>query len=63
MKLLPTLYKRGQSQNTFEQTFFASELKKAKSLAPFDFKEYPASGVGENKLYQTLLDRISTPAN
>ncbi len=59
MRLLPTLHKKGQSQATFEQAFFAGELKKAKSLAPFTFDDYPASGVGENKLYQTLLERVS----
>lgn len=59
MRLLPLLYKNGQSQGTFEQSFFTGELRKAKALAPFSFDDYPASGVGENKLYQTLLDRVS----
>lgn len=63
MKLLPLLYKRGQSQNTFEQAFFNLELEKAKSLAPFTFADYPASGVGENNLYQALFDRVSAKPN
>ena len=58
MRLLPTLYKKGQSEATFEQSFFARELAKAKPLAPFRFEDYPASGVGENKLYQALQERI-----
>ena len=60
IRLLPLLYKKGQSQGTFEQSFFTGELRKAKSLAPFSFDDYPASGVGENKLYQALLERISS---
>lgn len=63
MKLLPVLYKKGQSQNTFEQSFFASEFKKAKSLAPFKFDDYPASGVGENKLYQAIFDLVSAQSS
>jgi hypothetical protein len=62
-KLLPVLYKRGQLQNTFEQSFFTSEFKKAKSLAPFKFDDYPASGVGENKLYQVIFDLVSAQSS
>ena len=63
MRLLPSLYKKGQSQNTFEQTFFARELKQAKPLAPFSFEAYPPSGGGENGLYQALIRRISDSHN
>lgn len=59
MRLLPLLYKKGYTQGTLEQSFFTVELKKAKPLAPFRFDEYPASGVGENKLYRALVDHVS----
>jgi DGQHR domain-containing protein len=58
MNLLPKLYGKGQSANTFAQTFFVSEIKKAKPLAPFTFGDYPANGGGETKLFQALLGRI-----
>lgn len=58
MRLLPELYMKGQSEATFEQSFFARELMKAKSLAPFRFEEYPASGVGETKLYQDFQVKV-----
>jgi hypothetical protein len=60
MRLLPILYRQGQSQGTFEQSFLSDQLSKAKPLAPFDFDTYPASGVGENKLYQALLEHVSS---
>jgi DGQHR domain-containing protein len=63
MKLLPALFRKGQAHKTFERSFFVSEFKKAKPLAPFTFDEYPASGVGENKLYQALAHKILQPAD
>lgn len=59
MRLLPVLHKKGQEKGTFEESFFSANLDKAKSLAPIRFDDYPASGVGENKLYQSLLDCIA----
>ena len=58
MRLLPALYREGQSVGTLEGKFFANKLLSAKSLAPFRFEDYPASGVGENKLYQAILERV-----
>ena len=59
MRLLPSLYREGQERGTLEEAFFSEKLGKAKPLAPFSFDEYPASGVGENKLYQALVEKIS----
>jgi DGQHR domain-containing protein len=59
MKLLPVLFKKGQAQNTFEQSFFVSEFEKARPLAPFTFDHYPASGVGESRLYQSIAEKLS----
>jgi hypothetical protein len=56
MRLLAPLYRRGRDQElpTLEQSFFASELSKARSLAPFTFEKYPASGGGETAIYKDL---------
>lgn len=59
MRLLPFLYRKGRDLGTFEQIYFETEFKKAKSLSPFKFEEYPASGVGENKLYQDIFGKLS----
>jgi len=59
MRLLPILHAKGQAEGTFEQAFFARELRKALSLAPFTFDAYPASGAGETRLYQDILAKIT----
>lgn len=56
MRLLEPLFRLGQAETppTLEQSFFEKRFLRARSLAPFRFDAYPASGAGETKLFRAL---------
>ncbi len=58
MRLLGPLASHGIQHKRLNAEFFATELKKAATLAPFTLQEYPASGAGENKLARALEEKI-----
>jgi DGQHR domain-containing protein len=58
MRLLPEIYGQGSHRGTLEKGFFAEQLVKARPLTGFTFETYPASGVGENRLYQAIRERV-----
>lgn len=69
MKTLPYLFLEGHNRNDLSLDFFTTKLtnayRKAKESpqVKFTFEEFPASGVGENKLFKKLLSLLEVEGN
>lgn len=57
--LLPEMHAAGQQAGSLEEGFFLKQFQKARRLSPFTFDTYPASGVGERKLYNALKQAMT----
>ncbi|MBV9658017.1 MAG: DGQHR domain-containing protein [Verrucomicrobia bacterium] len=61
MRLLDNLARKGLAEKPeprLDAEFFNAQLKKAVKLCPFTFDTYPASGVGETRLYKAFESAI-----
>ena len=61
MRLFGELAKKGlsvQPEPRLDRNFFSEFFNRARTLAPFTFEKYPASGGGETQLYRALQSAV-----